>query len=166
MQLPRRRSPSRQDDDGPIPLTEEGLIHLKEKLARLKHGLPVLIAETQRTAAFGDRSDNAEYKEAKGTLRRTQWQIWTIEDQLKRVEIITSGKNIAGTIRLGSTVILDTSAGEKTFQIVGPRETDPARGRISHLSPLGAALLNHKKDNIVTIQTGTGPQKYRILEIK
>ena len=157
-------------DDSPIHLTEEGLARMREELARLKRALPERIAEAQRTAAFGDRSDNAEYKDAKGTLRRTNYRIFELEDQLKRVVIIVTGVNSQGTVQLGSTVVLETNDGQKTYEIVGPRETDPADGRISHVSPLGAALMNRKKGDSVTIQPraggGNGPQTYRILEIR
>ena len=85
MQIPRRKSDElRRREDGPIHLTENGLQSLKEKLERLKKALPERIAETARTAAFGDRSDNAEYKAAKGILRRTHYQILEIQEQMKR----------------------------------------------------------------------------------
>lgn len=160
-------------DESPIPITEEGFKRLKEKLARLKGPLPELIAETQRAAAYGDRSENAEYQTAKSTLRRTHRQILSIEDQIKRAVIIRTGPNVSGTVQLGSTVLLEMDSAsspqggeQKTFQIVGPHETNPAKGRISNQSPLGAALINHVKGDTVTIQTGSGSYKYHILEIR
>ncbi len=76
MQIPRRKSEElKKRDDGPIYLTEEGFQKLKGELAGLKRALPERIAETARTAAFGDRSDNAEYKAAKGILRRTHYRM-------------------------------------------------------------------------------------------
>jgi len=164
------RQPSRNPqtyDDSPIPLTLEGLTRLKERLSHLKQSLPHLMEEAARTAAYGDRSDNAEYKDAKSTLRRTHRQIWTIEDQLKRVRIVKSRKNTSGKVELGSTVVVESSKGAKsTFQIVGSFETNPAGGRISHLSPLGAALIDHKKGDAVTFKTARGPQEYRILRVR
>ncbi|MEK7188157.1 MAG: GreA/GreB family elongation factor, partial [Patescibacteria group bacterium] len=143
MQVPWRRSDKfKKVDDGPVYITEEGLKNLKEKLVHLKKILPGYIAEAKRTAAYGDRSDNAEYKQAKGMLRRTNYQILEIEGQLKRVSVISSKENTSGVVQLGSTVILKTQDGkEKTFQLVGPMETNPGGGRISHESPLGSALL-------------------------
>ena len=167
MQIPRRKSDLlRKRDSGPVYLTEEGLAAMREELAQLKRVLPARIAETARTAAYGDRSDNAEYKDAKGTLRRTHWQILNIEEQLKRVAVIPSGANASGTVQIGSTVILEHNSKQMTFHIVGPLETDPDMGRISHLSPLGAALLGHAKNDEVIITTRGGAQTYRILEIK
>lgn len=167
MQIPRRKSDAlRKYDDGPVYLTEDGLKNRRERLARLKSSLPEIIAEAQRTAAYGDRSDNAEYKESKAILRRTHRQIFNIEDQLKRVTIITSEPNSSGTVHIGSTVVLEENGKQRTFQIVGPQETNPAKGRISHRSPLGAALIDHKKDDTVMLKTENGPRNYRILEIR
>lgn len=148
----------------PIPLTPRGIERLHERLIRLKAALPEYIAEAARTAAEGDRSDNDAYKQSKALLRRTHRQIFTIEDQLKRVVPIKQGPDASGTVQLGSTVVLEGPA-RKTFEIVGPFETSPARGRISHESPLGAALIGRSQGETVTIKTPKGVQKYRIEEI-
>lgn len=165
--MPRTRSNAqRKHDDDPVYLTEDGLKDLHEQLARLKKSLPGIIAETQRTAAYGDRSDNAEYKESKALLRRTHRHVARIEDQVKRVMIITSDANASGTVHLGSTVVLEEGGTQKIFHIVGPHETDPSKGRISHRSPLGTALIGHRKDDVVALKTQNGLRNYRILEIR
>ena len=177
MNIPRRQWSRRPPPNTePVYLTPEGIKRLETRLARLKASLPAAIAETARTSAYGDRSDNAEYKEAKGILRRTHGQIFNIEDQLKRVVVILApGAGAAGTIQLGSTVtVMPEPAGkdvawagqQKTFRILGASETDPSRGRISHTSPLGAALLGHIKGDVVIVQTPGGIQKYKITEVK
>jgi transcription elongation factor GreA len=174
MQIPRRQWSRRPPPNNePVYLTPEGVKRLTARLARLKASLPAAIAETARTSAYGDRSDNAEYKEAKGILRRTHGQIFNIEDQLKRVVVIlTPDANAAGKIQLGSTVTVEvrkSGAGaplQKTFRILGSSETDPSRGRISHTSPLGAALIGHAAGDVVEVQTPGGTQKYSIVEIE
>jgi transcription elongation factor GreB len=187
MQVSRRKIEElRRRDSGPVHVTEEGLKRLREELSRLKEKMPGFIAEAQRTAAYGDRSDNAEYKEAKATLRRAQGRIFGLEDQIRRAEIIAPGSADSGVVRLGSTVVLEvvglengkkSELGQKTFRILGPRETDPAKGIISYKSPLGAALVNRAKGDTVTIAPVGGPvgnppvggdksKKYRIVEIR
>ena len=176
MQFPRKRKSDefKKRDDGPVHLTEGGFKSLQEKLERLKRALPEFINEAKRTAAYGDRSDNAEYKEAKSILRRTHRQILSIEDQIRRVVIIASSPNSSGAVQLGSTVILETvstsslqvAGTRKTFQILGSHESNPAKGRISFQSPLGSTLMNHMKGDTVTVQTSSGSKKYRILEIQ
>ncbi len=176
MQFPKKRVSDmlKKRDDGPIYLTQEGLKKLEDLLANFKRILPELIAETQRTAAFGDRSENAAYHTAKGSLRNANFQILIIQEQLKRVVVISEGPNTSGEVQLGSIVVLESDDSaessqanvRRTFQIVGSHETDPAHGRISNESPLGAALMNHKNGDHIRIQTGNGIRKYKILEIK
>jgi transcription elongation GreA/GreB family factor len=75
-------------------------------------------------------------------------------------------------VRLGSTVTLaltrNGAATSKTkiFRILGSSETDPSHGRISHTSPLGAALIGHKKNDVVVVQTPGGAQEYQIIKIE
>lgn len=176
MQFPKKRQSDemKKRDDGPIHITEEGFRRIQERLERLKSTLPNFINETRRTAAYGDRSDNAEYKDAKSTLRRTHRQILGAQDQIKRAVIIKSGADASGEIRLGSTVVLEmvsasspqVSGEQKTFQILGSHETNPAQGRISFNSPLGAALMNHKRGDIVIFRAGSGSKEYKIIEVR
>jgi transcription elongation factor GreA len=159
----------------PVYLTQAGIDALHKDLERLKKKLPALAEEASRTAAYGDRSDNAEYKQAKGALRGTRRQIYAIEDQLKRVVAITPGTNADGTIRQGSVVTLREVGGvsgsekndarEKRFEILGPSETNPTRGRISDQSPLGAALIGRAQGDVITIKTEKGTREYRIVKI-
>lgn len=166
MQIPRRRSDLlKKTDDGPVYLTEDGFARLREKLARIKRSLPLLISETAEAASFGDRSDNAAYKSSKAMLRRANWQILEIEDELKRATIITPGPDLHGAVKIGSIVMLETNGTRKKLEIVGPKETDPDAGRVSQESPLGAALIGKKIGDIVTIKTKNGNREYRIIKI-
>jgi transcription elongation factor GreA len=150
----------------PVYLTPAGLKLLKEKLARLERILPGLISETQRTRGYGDTSDNAEYKDAKMASRRVQRQILSIQDQLKKVEIIKAGPSSTGRVQIGSTVVLRANDGkQKIFQVLGSPETNPAAGRISFESPLGAALMDKAPLDRVMAQTPQGPREYLIVEI-
>jgi len=150
----------------PIYLTKEGLERLRGKLGRLKSSLPELISETRRTADYGDRSENAEYKEAKSALRRTHRQIWATEAQLKRVKVISQEKNTSGVVELGSAVLVELSSGEKReYMILDSAETNPGEGRISYKSPLGAALLHRRKGETIRLQTANGTREYKIVEI-
>jgi transcription elongation factor GreA len=167
MQIPRRKADElRKRDEGPLYLTKDALQRLREKLEHLKRIVPELAEEAARTAAYGDRSDNAEYKQAKGSLRHANWNILSIEDQIKRAVIIPTGRNDSGTVQLGSIAVLEVDGARKQFEILGPHETDPTRGRISHKSPLGVALIGHKQGDVVKVKTENGDREYRILEIR
>jgi transcription elongation GreA/GreB family factor len=161
-----KRNGSAAQDVEPLDITAAGLEHLHERLIRLKEALPDLALEAQRTAAYGDRSDNAEYKQAKGALRASHRKIFEIEQNLKRAVIISSGPDASGAIQLGSTVDLEIDGVEKTFHIVGPHETNPSEGRISHKSPLGVALIGHRKSETVIIPSANGSRSYLIRNVR
>ncbi len=175
IRIPRRQWSRRPPPNyEPVHLTPEGIVRLEARLARLRRDLPAAIEEVARTSAFGDRSENAEYKEAKSILRRMHRQIASIEDQLKRIAVIPSGPAEDGKARLGSTVVVKlktASAGaagsnEIKYQIVGPSETDPEHGRISHTSPLGAALIGHAAGEEVVVRAPRGVQEYLVVEVR
>jgi transcription elongation factor GreA len=148
-----------------VYLTPEGIERLHEKLLRLKNAIPSLAAEAKRTADFGDRSENFEYKQAKGALRGAHREILKIEDQLKRAVTIRPEAN--GKIQMGSKVVVASENGSrKEFEIVGPLETNPSQGRISHESPLGKTLMGHVENDTVTIKMPTGDRTYQIIKIK
>ncbi len=154
-------------DEGPIYLTPGGVIELKKKLAGLEKSIPELASEAGRTASYGDRSDNAEYKEAKRRLRGSQGQILKIKNQLKRAIIISPDLNKDGKVQIGSTITIQNESGiNKTYRILGPEETNPEGGCISFKSPLGSTLINHKKGDVVEVSLPNGIQKYTILDIK
>ncbi|HVM77074.1 MAG TPA: GreA/GreB family elongation factor [Candidatus Paceibacterota bacterium] len=156
----------------PIPMTPEGIEELRRKLEQVKIRLPALAEEAARTAAYGDRSDNAEYKLAKGALRRAMYESSEIEDKLKRVVPIVRGVSADGAIRIGSVITVDllsddkkTKTSQQLFHIVGPAETNPSEGRISNESPLGKALIGHKKEDVVTVLVGTATKHYRVIAV-
>ncbi len=161
-----RRTQLGEADDGPLHLTEAGFAILKGKLARVKKKLPELIEEARRTAAYGDRSENAEYKEAKASLRRANFQIIALEHQIRRAAVIRRKTGLSRRVELGSTVELEADGKRLIFEILGPHETDPARGRISYKSPLGSALMGRRKGDAVTVQAGTGGTTYRIIDTR
>lgn len=168
MQLPKRRADklkNRDDETAIIHLTPAGLTRLKRELRDLEQVQQrQAIEDVSRTVAMGDLSENAEYQEAKHRLARIHGRIFSIKDRLKRVQVIR--KKATHKIQLGSRVILETVRGERTYEIVGPAESNPSRGRISHLSPLGAALLGHPVGIVITLQTEQGEMKYTVKEIR
>ena len=92
----------------------------------------------------------------------------TIEEQLSRARIIEHGKGNGNNVSLGSVVTIQKQ-GEKeehTYEIVGSAEANMQERKISHLSPLGSALMDKKKGDAFTFETPKGPQKYKIVNIK
>ena len=167
MQVPIRKSEQSRrytEQGGPVYLTAPGIARLKNNLNDLIEQLPGAIAEVQRTGQMGDFSENAAYQDAKGRMRRIHARIAILTDRLNRAQVIKPDHH-STKIQLGSTVVLDIYGEEKTFEIVGPTETNPARGRISHLSPLGAALIGRSPGDEFFVKAGKNETAYKIVKL-
>ena len=66
---------------------------------------------------------------------------------------------------MGARVKIQTKNSIKIFTILGSSESDPSVGIISHVSPLGEALLNKRKGDVVTVKQNDKENSYQILEI-
>ena len=70
------------------------------------------------------------------------------------------------TVGIGNTVtIQEEDYPEETYFMVGTKEADPGKGRISHESPIGKALMGHKVGEMVAVSTPGGELYFRILKI-
>ena len=134
-----------------IRLTDEGLKKLQDELENLKTKGRAEIAEKIKVArGYGELSENSEYDEAKNEQAKIEARIVELEAMLKNVEIITDIKGAAKTVMIGSKVkILDIEFNEELeYRIVGTAEADPEKGQISDESPVGKALIGHKKGEL------------------
>ena len=156
MRVPYRK-PGKFTNLKPDPnITAAKKAELESDLARLKAKRPQASKEVQLHAQNGDFSENAEYQLAKRRLRGINRRILEIEDHLKYAVVITP--NTGNTVQLGDTVTVMIDGIEKTYTILGPSETDPSRNIISHLSPIGSAIIGKKAGDTFTI-TIAGTEK-------
>ena len=148
-------------------LSQEKFDELTKELEHLKTFRRREIAEQLEYArSLGDLSENAEYEEARNMQAATEDRIRQIEEQLARARIIEHHKG--NVVSLGSFVTIQ-KLGEKdelTYEVVGSAEANMQEHKISHLSPLGAALMNKKKGEAFSFQTPKGLQKYKIVALK
>lgn len=152
-------------EEGPVYLTPSAFGRLKKTLEELqKFDLPQAIEDVRVTAENGDFSENAEYQEAKHRLRRIQGRIMSLQERIKQAVLIDQEQN-SSSVRLGSTIIVETEEKEKTYQIVGPQEADPLLGKISHVSPLGSLLLGCQAGEEVILKTEKGERVYKIKKV-
>ncbi len=150
MRIPSRK-PGKYSNLSPDPnITQQKKLELETNLAQLKKKKPHAAKEVQRLAELGDFSENAEYQLAKGRLRGINRRILEIEDHLKRAIVISVQKNI-NEVQLGDTVTIKIDDQKKTYTILGPTETNPAKSIISHLSPIGSALIGKKPNDTFPI---------------
>jgi len=145
--------------------TPEGLEKLKEQLNFLKTEKRREIAESLKHAiGFGDLKENAAYHEAKEAQGFLEGKISELEKILKNAKIIQ--KDISHDfVSLGSKVLLSLDNEEIEFEIVGPSESNPLKGRISDQSPLGIELMGKRKGQTGQFKAPNGILQYKVLEI-
>ncbi len=148
-------------------LSQEKYDELKKELSYLTTTRRREIAESLDYArSLGDLSENAEYAEARDLQAATEERIRKLETILKSATILTHKKT--DTVSLGSKVTIQ-KLGDKdthTYTIVGSEETNMLECKLSHLSPLGEALMGKKKNEEFTFQTPSGRQKYRVMAVE
>ena len=135
-------------------LTKKDLEKMQAELdeRRLKL-MPELIEEVKRTRAFGDLSENYEYKAAKQAQNRNKSRIRYLEKMIESARVYedTSGADEVG---LYDSVELYIPEDDEinTVQVVTTVRCDPLSGRISKESPLGRLLLGKKVGERFTVQ--------------
>lgn len=160
MRLPNRKPGKYTFPTFDPHMTQAEFDSMQAKLERLKKVIrPEAIKETRKHGENGDFSENAEYQIAKGRLRGINRTIDEIEFQLPRAIIIETPEQNT-TVQIGHTVTVCVTdeAGNAitdkqfTWKILGPKESDPTNGIISHLSPIGEALLGKTIGDIAVVQ--------------
>jgi transcription elongation factor GreA len=146
-------------------LTAEGAARLREELAVLKGPRRTEMAGRLRNAVqMGDLSENADYITAKEEQGFLEGRILELETILREALIVEQAAADAAAV--GSTVIVSEAGGPtETFLLVGMKEADPRRGKISHESPIGQALIGHRAGDTVQAETPGGTLTFKILEI-
>ena len=148
-------------------LTREKFDELVSELEVLKTTRRTEIAETLEYArSLGDLSENAEYQEARELQAATEERIRKLEEIIKRAKIVSHSKS--DTVDFGSVVnIAKVGEDEKhEYTIVGSEEADMRERKISHVSPLGSAMMGKKKGDEFTFETPGGKQQYKIVSVK
>lgn len=125
---------------------------LDDKRLRL---LPELIEEVKRTRAYGDLSENYEYKAAKQAQNRCKSRIRYLERMIASAHIIED-RSASDEVGLFDRVELYMPEDDETeiVQVVTTVRCDPLNGLISRESPLGRALLGRKTGESVTVHAG------------
>lgn len=152
-----------------VILTPEGLEKLKEELELLSTSKRREVAERIKEAReFGDISENSEYDDAKNEQAMLESRIALLQEKLRMATVIDSHDLPTDVVGVGSVVhVKDEKTGKSTkYTIVGSAEANPEEAKLSNESPVGRALIGHKRNDIVAVQVPRGPaRKLKITKI-
>jgi transcription elongation factor GreA len=153
-----------------VILTPEGYKKLKAEIELLSTERRREVAERIRVARqFGDITENAEYDDAKNDQMLLEHRIARLEEQLRNARVIEKKEISSDVVSVGSKVRLRDVDAKQTmeYHIVGSAEANPSENKLSNESPVGKAIIGHKKGETVDVTTPRGARlKYKILEIK
>ncbi|MFH1031703.1 MAG: GreA/GreB family elongation factor [Chloroflexota bacterium] len=149
-------------------LTEEGQAKLEAELAVLESKRPEIIEQMRRAAADKDFRENAPLAAAREQRGHLEGKIIEIKGILKSAVVAENKEKVPSNVNIGDSVILqDIGSGEeRRYTLVGPREVDPAKGKISVVSPIGKAVVGRAEGEVVGVQTPTGRWSFRIKAIE
>ena len=152
------------------PITKEGEIAIKERLADLKFVQRPKISEAIAEArAHGDLKENAEYHAAKELQGLIESKINEIESALASAQVIdVLSIPETGRVVFGSTVTLyDLDKDEEIkYKIVGNLESDPDEGKISIDTPIAKGLIGKNVDDEITITTPSKTLNYEVISVQ
>ena len=151
-----------------VYLTNEGFLEIEEELNHLKDvKRPEVIKALKEARALGDLSENADYDAARNEQAQIEGRILELEKILETAEIIE--KRDTDKVGLGTTVVLrflDEDDDEtEEYKIVGSKEADPSKNKISNESPIAKAILGAMAGDERTVESPRGKYRVEIVEI-
>ena len=151
-----------------ISLTRQGHVELKAKLVALKAMRSQAIDEIRKAAADKDFRENAPLEAAREHRGQLEGQIMELEEALKVAIIIDENQKKILKASIGATVVLsDSVSGEELrYMLVSPREADPAKNKISGVSPLGRAIIGRGQGEVVEVAAPAGKLRYQIKQVE
>jgi len=149
-----------------IVLTPQGYLELETELNELKMVVrPRIIKDLKDARAQGDLSENADYDSARDEQAQVEARIKELEFKLEH-SIIAEAKD-KDVVSVGSSVVILYDDGEEdSYDIVGSMEADPFENKISNESPIGKAVIGHKKGEVVEVESPNGNYTVTIKDIK
>ena len=150
-------------------ITPDGLEKLKDELEELQTTKRREVAERIKEAReFGDIAENSEYDDAKNEQAMLEARIAQLEERLSAAQVIDAADISTDAVQIGSVVhVKDEKTGKsQKYTIVGSSEANPAELKLSNESPVGRALMGHKRNDVVSVPVPKGPaRKLKITKI-
>jgi len=149
-------------------VTPSGYARLKAELRQLVEGeRPEVVKTVSWAASNGDRSENGDYIYGKRRLREIDRRVRFLIKRLEAAEVVDVAGRDSDQIFFGATVTMQArNTGRRTVTIVGIDEVDPARGRISWISPVAKALIKAREGDVVMLRSPAGAEELEILEVR
>ncbi|MEO8272863.1 MAG: transcription elongation factor GreA [Chloroflexota bacterium] len=149
----------------PVQLSQGALDRMTlelDELTRVKRR--EVVARIKAAREHGDLKENSEYHAAREEQSFLEGRVMALEDRLRRAVVVD--EVATGRVMVGSTVTVEIAGDEVIYSIVSSAEADPAKGRLSAASPVGAALLGAVAGAEIDVRTPRGAVRYKVLAVE
>ena len=148
-------------------ISQEGLDKLRKDLEAAVAQRPVISAAIAEAREKGDLSENAEYDAAREAQGRLELKIARLREQISAAVVVNKANLNTDTVQFLNKVKFQNLSNNLVmeFTIVGEKEADLASGKLADTTPIGKALMGHKKGEVVEAATPAGTIKLKILDI-
>lgn len=146
-----------------IQFTKDGFEKLKSEFEQLQKERPDAVLDLKKARDMGDLRENGWYKAARQKLSFLDRRLRELQYVQKYAVVVEATE--AKTVAIGTLVTISDGKSERTYQIVGGYESNPLEGKMSHISPIGKALIGKKVDETVEVTVPSGVVTYSIKNI-
>lgn len=147
-----------------LKLTKEGYQKLLDEEQELKEQRPGVLKRMVEAREQGDLSENAGYHAAKERLGY-------IDSRLRRLKLMIRFADVVepdgdDVVSFGDTVEVENDGAKMLYTIVSAQEADPAKGKVSDVSPFGKALMGKKAGDVAVVETPDNKISLKVLGVK
>ncbi|MBR3030443.1 MAG: transcription elongation factor GreA [Bacteroidales bacterium] len=148
-------------------LTQKGLDDLKAELDALIAQRPVISRAIAEARDKGDLSENAEYDAAREAQGMLELKITKLQDSIANARVIDESRLNTDSVQMLTKVkIKNVKTGAVVeYQLVGESEANFKEGKLAATTPIGRALMGHKKGEIVEVHVPSGTLQFEIIDI-
>lgn len=148
-------------------MTQEGLDKLREDLAEMIAERPVISKAIAEARDKGDLSENAEYDAAREAQGLLELKISKLQDLIANAKVVDESKINTEQIQMLNRVKMKNlgTGAVVEYTLVGESEANFKEGKLAATTPIGRALMGHRKGDVVEVQVPSGMVKFEIINI-
>jgi len=147
-----------------IPFTQVGYQKILDEKAKLLAERPDAVEHLNKARGMGDLSENGYYHAAKSRLRGIDSRLRHLELLVRLGKIVEAATD--GMVHFGNTAVITDGTKQYEFTVVGGYESNPTEKTVSHISPIGKALMNKKVGDDVVVYAPSGTKHYTVVSIR
>ena len=148
-------------------MTQEGLDKLREELAQLVAERPVISKAIAEARDKGDLSENAEYDAAREAQGLLELKISKLQGVINNAKVVDESRINTEQVQMLNKVKIKNVANGMVMEytLVGESEANFKEGKLAATTPIGRALMGHRKGDLVDVQVPSGLMKFEIIDI-